>query len=54
MELKIKEISSKYDDIEKVMLFGYRARGDNKRANDILIINKDTYDELIENIKKPQ
>lgn len=81
---KIKEISSKYHDIEKVVLFGSRARGDNKRTSDIdiaifpssklfksetaiwfdieeidtllqfdiVIISKDTNDELIENIKK--
>lgn len=81
---KIKEISSKYDDIEKVVLFGSRARGDNKRTSDvdiaifssnelfknetaiwfdideldtllkfdIVVINEDTNDELIENIKR--
>lgn len=32
---EIKKIASKYDDIEKIVLFGSRARGDNNRTSDV-------------------
>ncbi|WP_165414395.1 nucleotidyltransferase domain-containing protein [Clostridium estertheticum] len=33
--VKLKEIFEKYKEIEKVILFGSRARGDNKYNSDI-------------------
>lgn len=32
---EIKKVLSKYDDIEKVLVFGSRARGDYKKTSDI-------------------
>ena len=50
---KIVEISKKYDNINKVVLFGSRARGDNslKSDIDIAVYSNDNIFEFIEEIE---